>query len=78
MAEKEKWMQDAVPPSHRGLLTAKARRAGYSNVQEFARQVLATRDRYSTRTVRQANFAVNAAKIAREHARRRKKLRRRR
>jgi len=50
-----------IKPSREGLFTAKAKRAGMS-VQAFASKVLANKDRYSTATVKQANFAKNAKK----------------
>jgi hypothetical protein len=38
MAEKKKkWIQKAVPESHKGIFTAKAERAG-KGVQEYARE----------------------------------------
>lgn len=67
-----RWMQKAVPESHRGLFTAKAKRAGYTNVQEFARHVLANPGKYDTRTRHQAQFAVTAKGIARARTRRRR------
>jgi hypothetical protein len=64
MAKKpEKWMQGAVPPSHRGIFTAKAKKAGMS-VAEFASKTLAAGSKADTKTKRQAVFARNAAKIA--------------
>jgi hypothetical protein len=71
--EKQKWMQQAVPPSHRGLFTAKAKKAGYSSPQEYARHVLANPDRYDDETRHQAQFAVNAATVARRRKLRRKR-----
>lgn len=60
---KDKWMQSAVPQSHRGRLTRKARRAGESPMQ-FARE------HYHSpgKTGRQARAAVNMQK--RRHHRR--------
>jgi hypothetical protein len=64
MAKKpEKWMQKAVPQSHRGIFTAKARKAGMS-VAEFASKTLAAGSKANTKTKREAVFAQNAAKIA--------------
>lgn len=37
MAKKEKWMQDAVPESHKGKFSRKAARAGMSTA-EYARK----------------------------------------
>jgi len=50
-----------IKPSNRGKFTAKAKRAGMG-VQAYARKVLANKKRYPSSTVRQANFARNAAK----------------
>lgn len=47
-----------IKPEKRGVFTAKAKRAGYG-VQEFARHVLANKDKYSKATRKQANFARN-------------------
>ena len=48
-----------INPKNKGKFTASAKRAGMS-VQEFARHVLANKDKYSTTQVRRANFARNA------------------
>lgn len=50
-----------IKPSRRGLFSAKAKRAGMGT-QAFAAHVLANKGNYPTSTVRQANFARNAAK----------------
>lgn len=50
-----------IKPSHRGLFSAKAKRAGMGT-QAFAAHVLANKGSYPASTVRQANFARNAAK----------------
>lgn len=50
-----------IKPSKRGTFTAAAKKHGKS-VQEFASQVLANKDNYSTAMVKKANFARNAAK----------------
>lgn len=50
-----------IKPSKRGTFTAAAKKHGKS-VQEFARQVLANKERYSPAMVKKANFARNAAK----------------
>jgi hypothetical protein len=53
---KRRWIQKAVPKSHRGLFTAKAKRAGMS-VQAYAKKVLRKGSTASTRTKRQAALA---------------------
>lgn len=50
-----------IKPSKRGTFTAAAKKHGKS-VQEFASQVLANKDNYSTAMVKKANFARNATK----------------
>jgi hypothetical protein len=55
MAEK-KWIQEAVPPSHEGLFTAKAKAAGMGT-QAYARHVLAEDSEADTTTKRQAALA---------------------
>lgn len=50
-----------IKPSKRGTFTAAAKRHG-KGVQEFARQVLANKDNYSSAMVKKANFARNASK----------------
>lgn len=47
-----------IKPENKGKFTAQAKRAGYG-VQEFARHVLANKDKYSSATVKRANFARN-------------------
>lgn len=49
-----------IKPSKRGTFTAAAKKHGKS-VQEFASQVLANKDNYSSAMVKKANFAKNAA-----------------
>lgn len=49
-----------IKPSKKGTFTAAAKRHGKS-VQEFASQVLANKDNYSSAMVKKANFAKNAA-----------------
>ena len=49
-----------IKPSHKGLFTEKANRAGMG-VQEYASHVLANKENYPASTVKQANFAKNAA-----------------
>lgn len=58
----EHWMQQAVPKSHRGLFTAKAKRAGMS-VQEYARHVLASKNA-STKLKHEASLARTFKKEA--------------
>ena len=50
-----------IKPSKRGTFTAEASKHGKS-VQDFASQVLANPDNYSSAMVKKANFARNAAK----------------
>lgn len=49
-----------IKKKNRGKFTASAKRAGMG-VQEYARHVLANKDRYSSTLVKRANFARNAA-----------------
>lgn len=51
-----------INPKNKGKFTASAKRAGMS-VQEFARHVLANKDKYSTTQVRRAVFAKNSKKF---------------
>lgn len=60
---KQQWMQDAVKPSHRGLLTAQANRAGKS-VHAFASEHAHDRGSLGQR----ARFAITATRIAHKHA----------
>ncbi len=53
------WMQAAVPKSHRGIFTAKAKTAGKS-VQQYARAKQHAKGKLGA----QARFALNAKKIA--------------
>lgn len=50
-----------IKPSKRGTFTAAAKKRG-KGVQEFARQVLANKENYSSAMVKKANFARNASK----------------
>ena len=50
-----------IKKKNKGKFTESAKRAGKS-VQEFARQVLANKDKYSSTLVKRANFARNASK----------------
>ena len=47
-----------IKPENKGKFTAKAKRNGYG-VQEYARHVLANKEKYSPATIKQANFARN-------------------
>lgn len=49
-----------IKKSHKGLFTNKANAAGMG-VQEYARHVLANKEKYPSSTVKQANFARNAS-----------------
>lgn len=51
-----------INPKNKGKFTASAKRAGMS-VQEFARHVLANKDKYSSTQIKRANFARNAKKF---------------
>lgn len=50
-----------IKPSKRGTFTAAAKKHG-KGVQEFARQVLANKENYSSAMVKKANFARNTSK----------------
>lgn len=50
-----------IKPSHKGLLIEKARAAGKTPL-EFAHYVLAHKDIFHPDTIKEAQFAVNAAK----------------
>jgi len=52
------WMQPAVPKSHRGIFTAKAKKAGMS-VQAYARKKASAPGKLG----KQARFALIAKKI---------------
>ena len=51
-----------IKPENRGKFTAAAKRAGKS-VQEYASQILAHKENYSSTLVKRANFARNASKF---------------
>lgn len=51
-----------IKPSHEGLFTAKAVKAGMT-VQEFATKVLANPKDYDAKTRLQARFAKNSTKF---------------
>lgn len=59
----KKWMQRAVPESHRGEFTAKAEKAGMG-VQAYARSVMAHPEKHDAHTVHQAQFARVAKKVS--------------
>ena len=61
--EGENWIQGAVKSP--GAFTKKTKEAGMS-VQQFAKHVDANKDKYSTRTERQANLAQTFAKMKKE------------
>ena len=61
--EGENWIQGAVKSP--GAFTKKAKEAGMS-VQQFASHVDANKDKYSTRTERQANLAQTFAQMKKE------------
>lgn len=52
---RKHWIKGAI--EHPGAFREKARAAGYSDTDAYARHVLAHKDRYDTATVRQANLA---------------------
>ena len=51
-----------IDPKNEGKFTASAKRHGMG-VQEFARHVLANKDKFSPLLVKRANFARNATKF---------------
>ena len=63
--EEKDWIQGAV--KRPGAFTKKAKAAGMS-VQQFAKHVDANKDKYSTRTERQANLAQTFASMKKEGA----------
>jgi len=65
LEEDKKWIQGAV--KRPGAFTKKAKEAGMS-VQQFAAHVDANKDKYSTRTERQANLAQTFASMKKEGA----------
>lgn len=50
-----------IKKKNRGKFTESAKRAGMG-VQEYARHILANKDKYSSTLVKRANFARNASK----------------
>ena len=65
LQEEENWIKGAV--KRPGAFTKKAKAAGMS-VQQFAKHVDANKDKYSTRTERQANLAQTFSKMKKEGA----------
>ena len=63
--EEENWIKGAV--KRPGAFTKKAKAAGMS-VQQFAKHVDKNKDKYSTRTERQANLAQTFSKMKKEGA----------
>jgi len=57
---KKKWIQKAI--KRPGAFKAKAKKAGMST-QAFANKVLANKDKYDKRTVRQAVLAKTLSKM---------------
>ena len=55
-----------IKKKNRGKFTAAAKRAGMG-VQEFARHVLANKNKYSSTLVKRANFARNSKKFKHEN-----------
>lgn len=53
----EKWIQKAIPESHKGKFGAKAKAAGMST-SAFAHYVLAHPDKFSSTTVKEAQLAL--------------------
>ena len=70
---KKLWLQSASKKMEKegtkGEFTRKAKAAGSDNVQAYARKVLANKDDHDAETVRQAQFALNMGKIAKERKR---------
>ena len=61
--KKKKWIQGAI--KREGAFSAKAKKAGMST-QAFAARVLANKDKYDTRTVRQAALAKTLMKMGKK------------
>ncbi len=62
---KNLWIQEAVPASHKGKFTAKAKAAG-KTVAEEAKSVLKKGSKADTKTKREAVFAQNMRRIAKK------------
>jgi len=66
MMAKKGWIQKSRERMERkgtvGALTRQAKAAGHDSALSFARQVLRNKEKYDTRTVRRALWAVNVAK----------------
>jgi hypothetical protein len=60
------WIQKAADKMAKkgtiGAFTAQAKRAGYKSPMSYARHVMANKERYDTKTIRRAAFALNANK----------------
>jgi len=67
----KKWLQKADKSMEKrgtkGEFTRKAKAAGYDNVQEYAKHVLANKKDFDEETIKQAQFALNMGKIAKEN-----------
>ena len=55
-----------IKKKNRGKFTESAKRAGMG-VQEYARHILANKDKYSSTLVKRANFARNSKKFKHEN-----------
>jgi len=71
----EKWMQKAAQRMEqkgtKGVFTKKAKTRGLT-VQNFARKVMKNPNRYDDTTVKQANFAIQAAKASKKKSKKKK------
>ncbi len=73
---KKLWLQDASKKMEKkgtkGEFTAKAKKAGYTkedgsgDAQAYAKHVLANKDDFDEETIKQAQFAANVGKMAKE------------
>jgi len=67
----KKWLQKADKKMEekgtKGEFTRKAKAAGYDNVQEYAKHVLANKKDFDAETIKQAQFALNMGNIAKEN-----------
>jgi hypothetical protein len=55
------WIQDAIQKP--GALKQQAKQEGFSSATTFARKVLASPGKYSTKTVKRARLALTLAKL---------------
>jgi hypothetical protein len=62
----DKWIQNAVPPSHKGLFTRKAKKRGLT-AQQFASKIKSGKAKVDSTTLHEALFAANMKKIANKH-----------